>query len=453
MKNIHPDRVHLLGESSCRDQVQYVLYWMSLSFRAHWNYALEYAVGLAEATDSKVVVLISLEPQQTHLNARHLTFLLESLPEIEQALVDRGIKCITRVAPIEKNIEALTADAFAMVTDCPYLDEDRDWLERALNVAQCPITQIEGNLIVPVEAASSHQEYAARTLRPKITECYIDYLEKPTSSMLPKSSLNMSLKGEDISEPGNLLHQIEFEQPVAPVAEYHTGGFSAAKSRLDHFLHNDLEAYEDQRQSPTQPAVTQLSMYLSMGMIAPAYVLKRIEAYLPSENAAALREELLVRRELACNFVYYADHYDRLSALPDWAQQTLDEHERDQRPHRYTRSELEAGATHDDAWNACMNRMKEYGYLHNHMRMYWGNQILIWCNTPDYAHQTLLYLNNKYFLDGNDPNSYANALWVFGLHDRAWKERKVFGKVRPMNHNGLRRKIDLETWLQMDPAQ
>ena len=340
-----------------------------------------------------------------------------------------------------------------MVTDCPYLNEDRDRLERALNVAQCPVTQIEGNLIVPVEAASGHREYAARTLRPKVTDIYNNYLDKPTSSKLPKSSLNMSLKGENISEPEKLLHQIEFEQSVAPVAKYHTGGFSAAKSRLDRFLHNDLEAYEDQRQSPTQPAVTQLSMYLSMGMIAPAYVLKRIEAYLPSENAEALREELLVRRELAHNFVHYTARYDQLSALPEWAQQTLDEHERDQRPHRYTRSEMEAGATHDDAWNACMNRMKKYGYLHNHMRMYWGKQILAWCNTPDYAHQTLLYFNNKYFLDGNDPNSYANVLWVFGLHDRAWKERKVFGKVRPMNHNGLQRKIDLKSWLKMDPAR
>jgi deoxyribodipyrimidine photo-lyase len=453
MKNIHPDRVHLLGESSCRDQGQYVLYWMSLSFRAHWNYALEYAVGLAEARDSKLIVLISLEPRQEHFNARHLTFLLESLPETKQALADRGIKCITQVAPIGKSIKDLTAEAFAMVTDCPYLNEDRDRLERALNVAQCPVTQIEGNLIVPVEAASGHREYAARTLRPKVTDIYNDYLDKPTSSKLPKSSLNMSLKGENISEPEKLLHQIEFEQSVAPVAKYHTGGFSAAKSRLDRFLHNDLEAYEDQRQSPTQPAVTQLSMYLSMGMIAPAYVLKRIEAYLPSENAEALREELLVRRELAHNFVHYTARYDQLSALPEWAQQTLDEHERDQRPHRYTRSEMEAGTTHDDAWNACMNRMKKYGYLHNHMRMYWGKQILAWCNTPDYAHQTLLYFNNKYFLDGNDPNSYANVLWVFGLHDRAWKERKVFGKVRPMNHNGLQRKIDLKSWLKMDPAR
>jgi photolyase PhrII len=188
-----------------------------------------------------------------------------------------------------------------------------------------------------------------------------------------------------------------------------------------------------------------LSAYLAWGMIAPAYVLRRLDYYKNDENAKSFLEELLVRRELARNFVFYANPYDQLPALPDWARKTIEDHKPDERDYVYTRKELENGKTHDKAWNECMRQMRERAYLHNHLRMYWGKQILAWTNTPQYALSTLLYLNNKYFLDGNDPNSYANALWVFGLHDRAWQENDVFGKVRIMNRNGLDRKIKVDT--------
>jgi deoxyribodipyrimidine photo-lyase len=158
-------------------------------------------------------------------------------------------------------------------------------------------------------------------------------------------------------------------------------------------------------------------------------------------------EELIVRRELAMNFVHFHPDYDRYRCLPGWAQRTLAEHRDDPRDPVYTRRQLEAAETHDEYWNAAMREMVHTGYMHNYMRMYWAKKIVEWTNTPEGAFDTALYLNNKYFLDGRDPNSYANVAWVFGLHDRPWTERPVFGKVRYMNANGLRRKFDMASYL------
>ena len=166
------------------------------------------------------------------------------------------------------------------------------------------------------------------------------------------------------------------------------------------------------------------------------------------EDKQAFLEELIVRRELAVNFVYFESDYDSYKCLPGWAKETLKAHGDDPRPHRYTRDQMEHAETHDAAWNAAMAEMRITGYMHNYMRMYWGKKILEWTNTPQYAYTTALYLNNKYFIDGRDPNSYANVGWLFGLHDRPWKERPVFGKVRFMSEDGLKRKFDIAAYIQ-----
>ena len=166
------------------------------------------------------------------------------------------------------------------------------------------------------------------------------------------------------------------------------------------------------------------------------------------DDREAYLEELIVRRELAINFVYYAKNYDSYGSLPGWARKTLKRHRNDSREHVYTRAQLEAADTHDKYWNAAMREMVHSGFMHNSMRMYWGKKILEWCNTPEYAFRTALDLNNKYFLDGRDPNSYANVAWCFGQHDRGWTERKIFGTVRYMNDRGLERKFDMDAYIE-----
>jgi deoxyribodipyrimidine photolyase len=174
----------------------------------------------------------------------------------------------------------------------------------------------------------------------------------------------------------------------------------------------------------------------------------RIQNHIEESDRAAFLEELIVRRELAVNFVFYTPDYDSITCLPAWAGKTLAEHATDPREHRYPREELEAARTHDPYWNAAMREMKHTGFMHNYMRMYWGKKILEWSAAPAEAFATTLAINNKYFLDGRDPNSYAGVAWVFGKHDRAWFERSVFGKVRYMAAAGLERKCDIKAYVR-----
>jgi deoxyribodipyrimidine photo-lyase len=174
-----------------------------------------------------------------------------------------------------------------------------------------------------------------------------------------------------------------------------------------------------------------------------------LERYPEGENTEDFLEEVIVRRELTHNYVHFAPrNYDSYEALPDWAKNTLAEHADDEREYVYTRKELEAAETHDPYWNAAMREMRCTGYMHNYMRMYWGKKILEWTNTPEYGNRITREINDKYFLDGRDPNSYANVNWVYGLHDRPWTERPVFGKTRYMNANGLKRKCDIEAYVE-----
>ena len=192
-----------------------------------------------------------------------------------------------------------------------------------------------------------------------------------------------------------------------------------------------------------------MSKYLHFGHVSPVWlVLEARKANAKNDDIESFVEELVVRRELSMNFVFYNEDYDSYSNLPDWAKKTLREHKNDEREYVYTRKQLENAETHDEYWNAAMKEMVYTGYMHNYMRMYWGKKILEWSNTPEHAYRTTLYLNNKYFLDGRDPNSFANVAWVFGQHDRGWTEREVYGKVRYMSAGGLERKAKPEQYVE-----
>ena len=217
---------------------------------------------------------------------------------------------------------------------------------------------------------------------------------------------------------------------------------------MGRFFRWHLPGYADARNDPADPQCSTLSPYLHFGQISPVEVARKAQRATGASDSdkAAFLEELIVRRELAVNFVHYHAHYDRFQCLPDWAQKTLADHAGDERPVRYSRADLERAGTEDEYWNAAMTEMLKTGYMHNYMRMYWGKKILEWSDTPETAFSTALYLNNKYFLDGRDPNSYANVAWIFGLHDRPWQERPIYGKVRYMNASGLERKFDIQEY-------
>ena len=293
----------------------------------------------------------------------------------------------------------------------------------------------------------ARQESAARTLRPKLHRLWDAWLVE-----LPETEVDhrhCELRSEvDLSDLETVLDRLGLDDSVPPVRRF-KGGTSVARQRLDAFLEGGLEGYADGRSEPAAMQCSRLSPYLHFGQISPVEVALRVRdaGTGAAADRAAYLEELIVRRELAVNFVHYNDRYDRYDALPAWARSSLEAHRGDRRAHGYSRSQLERARTHDRYWNAAMREMVHTGYMHNHMRMYWAKKILEWSPSPEEAYATTLELNNRYFLDGRDPSSYANVGWTFGLHDRPWPERPVFGKVRSMMASGLERKFDMAAYL------
>ncbi|MGB5979713.1 MAG: deoxyribodipyrimidine photo-lyase, partial [Cyclobacteriaceae bacterium] len=427
---------------------KYVLYWMQQSQRAEYNHALEYAVEQAKDLDQGVVVCFGLLDDYPEANLRHYYFLVEGLIDTEGALKKRDIKLVVKHNdPVDTALD-LGKDASLIVCDKGYLRHLRKWREKVADDAGVTVVQVESDVVVPVEVASDKREYAARTIRKKLQEPMNDYLTDLSHRKPPKSTINLNVKGMELTSASAVCDKLKLDTSVEPVPYHFNGGTSEAKKVFRRFLDKHLFSYDDNRNQPQTDHVSHMSKYLHFGQISPVWLVKTIQEKHSGKNVDSFVEELLVRRELAANFVYFTEDYDSFSCLPDWAQETLEKHKDDERPHSYTRQELEDAETHDDYWNAAMKEMKETGYMHNYMRMYWGKKILEWSNTPQYAYKTTLYLNNKYFLDGRDFNSFANVAWVFGNHDRGWQERDIYGKVRSMMASGLERKTEPDRYVE-----
>ncbi|TWU67133.1 deoxyribodipyrimidine photo-lyase [Crateriforma conspicua] len=426
---------------------KYVLYWMRHSQRSEQNHALEFAVRRANDLGKPLLVGVGIGDDPSVRTERQMRFQLEGLHETVGALQRRNIAMVVRKeSPIDVAMK-LVGDACEVVCDRGYLRHDRRWVDRFQREANRPVWQIESNVIVPVEMASDDREYAARTIRSQLQEAAEKTLDELATTPVDNTADGLSVNGIDLDDLDSCVQSLDLDHTVAKCDEF-DGGTSQARSRLNAFLSDSLDEYRDDI-SVIQPHCSMLSPYLHFGQISPLKVALEVrQAGANRESTADFIEELLVRRELAINFVYFDSDYDGLDCLPDWARKTLEKHESDPRPDHYTASELEDGQTDDPVWNAAMTEMRCRGYLHNHLRMYWGKRILGWTNTIQHAYRVTLDLNNKYFYDGNDPNSYANVAWVFGNHDRAFGERDVFGKVRTMSASGLDRKIDTDAYVR-----
>ncbi len=444
---IQPERIQKLNDKEIRNG-DYVLYWMQGSQRAEYNHALEYAVQQADELSQPLLVAFGLMDDYPEANLRHYHFMLEGLQDVEAALEKRKIKFVVqRGAPDEVALK-LSQNASLVVCDRGYLRLQRRWREHVADAAPCKVVQLESDVVVPVELASQKKEHAARTLRPRLTKHLERFLVELPEAKPKHGSLGLDVSGEDLSDLGKLLGKLKLEQQVAPVKLF-KGGASEAKKVLRAFLQEDFADYTDTRNQPQTSHVSHMSKYLHYGQISPVYVALEVKASgAAQKNTESYLEELIIRRELPMNFVFYEPDYDKYSALPEWAKKTLAEHEGDERSPSYTRAQLEAAETEDPYWNAATREMIHTGYMHNYMRMYWGKKILEWSSSPEVAFETTLYLNNKYFLDGRDANSFANVAWVFGQHDRGWTERAVFGKVRYMSAGGLERKAKPEAYIE-----
>jgi deoxyribodipyrimidine photo-lyase len=309
------------------------------------------------------------------------------------------------------------------------------------------LIQVESDVIVPVEEASVKEEYSAATLRRKVNKKLKNFLVplKPSDPRI--NSLSLDFADFNIDDTEKAIARLQIDRSVQKSNYFH-GGPKEAQNHLRIFLESKLDRFPELRNDPTLDCLSQMSPYLHFGQISPLRIaLKVIETESPGTEA--FLEELIVRRELSMNFVFYNGQYDSFEAVPEWAKKALRTHQKDRRPSLYRLDELEMAKTHDAYWNAAQKEMIVKGKMHGYMRMYWGKKILEWSKTPEEAFRRALYLNNKYELDGRDPNGFAGVAWCFGKHDRPWGERPIFGHVRYMNDRGLKRKFAADEYVKM----
>ncbi len=422
---------------------------MQASPRIEYNHALEYAILRANRLKKPVIGYFGLTERFPEANLRHYVFLLEGLREVQESLQKMGIQIVIRHQPPDIGAVELSKDASIVIVDKGDLKIQREWVRRASAHIECPLIQVETNVVVPVQEVSPKEEYAAATLRPKIMKMLFSYLLPLDRRYPAKSSLNIDFASFDITDFDRVISILKVNRDVPAVKGLH-GGLKEAKKRLKSFLTVRLQDYPQLRNDPTRDYLSNMSPYLHFGQISPLYIaLKVLDTKTASQTAKeAYLEELVVRRELSMNFVFYNPHYDSLDSLPDWAQQTLQDHSNDRREHLYTLKELENAGTHDPYWNAAQTEMMVKGKMHGYMRMYWGKKILEWTENPTEAYMIALSLNNKFELDGRDPKGFTGVAWCFGKHDRPWKERPIFGKVRYMSANGLERKFDIDQYVE-----
>ncbi|NYB51248.1 MAG: deoxyribodipyrimidine photo-lyase [Methanobacteriaceae archaeon] len=440
---IQSQRLSKLNENPVQEG-DYVLYWMQASPRSHYNHALEYSIMKANHLKKPLLVYFGLTNDFPEANKRHYSFLLQGLQNTKISLEKRGIKMVVQLVSPPEGARELAENASMLITDKGYLKIQREWIQMVIDSVKCPMQQVETNVVVPLETASPKEEYSAATLRRKINKRLKDFLVPLKMENHLKSSQELDIESITLDNLNRLMKRMRLDSKVESV-EHFKGGTENALKLLDDFLKNKIDKFEE-RNDPTRDYLSHMSPYLHFGQISPLYIaLKVLKTNSPGKNAYL--EELIIRRELAMNFVYYNPHYHRLNCLPEWALKTLMKHRNDKREYLYSFKDFENAETHDPYWNAAQNEMRYKGKMHGYMRMYWGKKILEWTNEPEEAYQIALTLNNKYELDGRDPNGFAGVAWCFGKHDRAWKEREIYGKVRYMNANGLKRKFKIDLYV------
>ncbi len=424
---------------------------MQAAQRVSDNPALSFSISRANTLGKPLVVVFCVIPDFPEASLRHFTFMLEGLTETFEAIKDLGALAVLRVGEGAKQVRDLAQQACEVVLDQGYLSVLRSGYTELATTLPCRLIQIEGEAVVPVEVASTKAEYAARTIRPRITRHLDEYLERsPTLKVqVPPCELRVDSRCGGLRDISGFLTDLRVDNKVGPVSEHFRGGPTRAKKLLEDFLAHRLGNYDDSRNQPQLDGTSLMSPYLHYGMISPVDLALTVLDASSKDNShvESYLEELIIRRGLSQNFCHFHERYDRFIVLPDWARSTLNAHAEDPRPHLYSPQEIEAAATHDPYWNAAQVEMVETGYMHNYMRMYWGKKILEWSESPEVAYRTTLRLNNRYFLDGRDPASFANVAWIFGMHDRAWQERAIYGKVRCMMASGLERKCDPKAYI------
>ncbi len=450
------ERVVALNDKPVNANARYVLYWMQMFKRVDNNHALIWAIRKANELKLPLVVYEGLKYYYPWASDRIHTFMLEGVEEKRLEFERLGIKYIfylQKDADSPKNtVAALAKDAALIVTDdfpCFIIPEHN---RRIAERAEIAVHAVDSNGIIPMSKFDK-EEYAAYTIRPKIKKLLDRYLvtlanetvEHPSIDIEIDADFETLVTAEIIPE---LVAGCDIDHSVPASMVYH-GGTANGRERLQIFITDILCNYDKARSKPDQDGSSRLSSYLHFGYLSPLEIALAVrDADAPQESIDAYLEELIVRRELSYNMTRFNDRYDSLAALPDWVLKTMRKHADDERQFNYSLEQLERGETHDDLWNAAQREMVVTGEMHNYVRMLWGKNVIAWSPSYEVAFETLVHLNNKYCLDGRNPNSYAGILWCFGKHDRPWMERDVFGQIRYMTSGSTGKKFDSKKYIE-----
>ncbi|HDR05411.1 MAG TPA: deoxyribodipyrimidine photolyase [Candidatus Marinimicrobia bacterium] len=419
-----------------------VVYWMSRDQRAEDNWTLLASRILAEKEHRPLQLIFTLNLKYPGASADHFRFMLEGLKETEAKLRAKSIPLI--LLETEEPAEAILRfhqknPIAALFTDFDPLRHKRSWKEQLISKAPFPVWEVDAHNIIPAWILSEKQEWAAYTIRPKVHRLLPDFLtDFPELKKMPLENLKAFPK---INWP---------RISGVSIQKFAKSGSSAAEEKLYSFFSNGLADYSEKRNDPNAIAVSGLSPYLHFGQISAqriAWEIDNLEGN--SSGREAFLEELIVRRELAENYVFYQANYDCFEGIAPWAQASLNQHRSDVREFLYDYEAFENAKTRDSLWNAAQIEMKRTGKMHGYMRMYWAKKILEWTPNPETAWEYAIRLNDTWSLDGRDPNGYTGIAWSLGgVHDRAWFDRPVFGKIRYMNENGARKRFDVPSYIQ-----
>jgi deoxyribodipyrimidine photo-lyase len=424
-----------------------VVYWMQRSQRAVDNPALDDAIEAGNLLGKPVVAFLGVTPFYPNANLRAYTFLAQGIPDIAAGLAKRGVGFVLR--PWPHHHLARFCDEVKpclVIGDENPLRETECWRQTLAERLRAPLWTVDADVVVPARLLAKEQ-YAARTIRPRIHALLGEFL-KPGTIRTARRPWHPPAKLQPVSPEVDFVSAFPIDRRVNAVTAFR-GGTREALKMLKSFVARRLTGYALARNKPDLDGTSRLSPYLHFGHIGPLSVALTVrDAEAPRADREAFLEEMIVRRELAINFVRFNPHYDSIESAEPWARKTLATHSCDERQYIYTERQLEDAETHDPLWNAAQRQMVCGGWMHGYMRMYWAKKILEWTRSASEAYAIAIRLNDRYELDGRDPNGYAGIAWaIAGKHDRPWFERPVYGTIRYMSYGSTSKKFDAKAYI------
>lgn len=439
-----------------------VLYFTIRDLRVKDNWAFIYSQMLSHKYNSKTYMCFSVLDNFLNASIRQYSFLKEGLEEIDLTSKKFNVAFHLLFGHPSLTLKKFIEDyqiGYLVIEQFP-LNIFRDMIS-SFDTLNVNLIQVDAHNIIPVWITSNKQEYNARTIRLKINRLKDTYLTD-----YPKLKINKIKPSFRRNDFDKLLSYVNMNKDIPQIKNKKDfiGGYSNGIKILKYFIKEKVRFYSRDKNDANIQGTSRLSAYLHFGMISSQRCVYEIEKYKSNmllfkditsqqqtqfkESCDTYIEEIFVRKELSDNFCYYNNNYTSITTCPEWAQRSLISHLTDTRENIFSLKDLELFRTTDPLWNACQKYMNVFGYLNGYLRMYWAKKILEWSKSPQEAIDKLIYLNDTYFMDGRDPIGYTNILWSIGaLHDRAFGERKIYGKIRFMSLNGIKKKFNVELFI------